>query len=62
MFAIAPLQDLLRGGTAARMNTPSTTDGNWQWRADRDDIGPELVEQLRGLNERHGRHTSHRHR
>ena len=62
MFAIAPLQDLLRGGTAARMNTPSTTDGNWQWRAERDDIGPELVEQLRGLNERHGRHTSHSHR
>jgi 4-alpha-glucanotransferase len=55
MFAVTTLQDLLRGGPGDRMNTPGTTSGNWQWRARRDDIGPALVEQLRSLNQRHGR-------
>jgi len=30
--AIVPLQDLLGLGTEARMNTPSTAEGNWSWR------------------------------
>ncbi len=30
--AIFPLQDLLGLGSEARMNTPSTTTGNWTWR------------------------------
>ncbi len=32
VIAITPMQDLLGLGTEARMNTPSTTEGNWQWR------------------------------
>lgn len=31
--AIAPLQDYLRLGSEARMNTPGVSTGNWSWRA-----------------------------
>lgn len=31
-IAIFPMQDVLGLGSRARMNTPSTTKGNWQWR------------------------------
>ncbi|APZ43218.1 4-alpha-glucanotransferase [Acidihalobacter ferrooxydans] len=31
-LAIVPLQDLLGLGSADRMNTPGTTEGNWHWR------------------------------
>lgn len=31
-LAVLPMQDLLELGAAQRMNTPSTTRGNWQWR------------------------------
>ena len=33
-LVILPLQDILELGTAARMNTPGTTEGNWSWRFD----------------------------
>jgi len=56
MFALAPLQDLLRLGSAARMNTPGTTDANWQWRALSSQIaGDDIAMQLRDLNDRYGR-------
>lgn len=32
VFAIAPLQDMLRLGTEARMNLPGKAGGNWGWR------------------------------
>ncbi|QPK63771.1 4-alpha-glucanotransferase [Methylomonas sp. LL1] len=31
-LAIIPMQDILRLGSADRMNTPGTTEGNWRWR------------------------------
>ncbi|NCC97877.1 MAG: 4-alpha-glucanotransferase, partial [Synergistales bacterium] len=31
-MAIVPIQDILSLGSEARMNTPSTTEGNWTWR------------------------------
>ncbi len=31
-YAIAPFQDILGLGSEARMNTPGTSQGNWQWR------------------------------
>jgi len=31
-LAIIPMQDILCLGTADRMNTPGTTEGNWRWR------------------------------
>ena len=56
MFALAPMQDLLRLGSSARMNVPGTTDANWQWRLLSDQIADDGVAmQLRGLNDRHGR-------
>jgi 4-alpha-glucanotransferase len=56
MFALAPLQDLLRLGSTARMNLPGTTDANWQWRALSNEISDAgVATQLRDLNDRHGR-------
>ena len=31
-LAILPLQDVMGLGSEARMNTPGTLEGNWQWR------------------------------
>ncbi|WP_409521129.1 4-alpha-glucanotransferase [Methylomonas sp. MS20] len=33
-LAIIPMQDILKLGSADRMNTPGTTEGNWRWRFD----------------------------
>ena len=33
-LAIIPMQDILGLGSADRMNTPGTTEGNWRWRFD----------------------------
>ena len=43
MVAIAPLQDLLRLDSSARMNIPGTTDANWRWRATHDHITDERI-------------------
>ena len=40
------VQDLLELGSEARMNTPSTTGGNWRWRLTPGALGPELAESL----------------
>ena len=32
LLAVFPLQDLLSLGTEARLNTPGSPIGNWQWR------------------------------
>ena len=32
MFGVAPLQDFLKLGSDARMNTPGVAAGNWSWR------------------------------
>jgi len=56
MFALAPMQDLLRLGSSARMNIPGTTDANWQWRLLLSQVADDGVAmQLRGLFDRHGR-------
>ncbi len=46
LLAIIPLQDLLHLGSAARMNTPGTVEGNWAWRFDWSDIPATLASQL----------------
>jgi len=33
-LVIIPMQDILELGSEDRMNTPGTTEGNWQWRFD----------------------------
>lgn len=54
-LAIVPLQDLLGLGSDARMNTPATMSGNWQWRFEWPQIPPDFVSRWQQLNRRFGR-------
>ena len=53
--AVIPLQDVLGLGTEARMNTPGTVEGNWQWRFREGDLTPELAARLREVTQASGR-------
>lgn len=53
--AIIPMQDYLGLGSEARINTPSTLGGNWQWRMTSDAIEPELAGRIREMTELYGR-------
>jgi len=56
MFTLAPFQDLLRLGSEARMNTPGTTEANWQWRMSAEHFEDERwSDELSDLNRRTGR-------
>lgn len=55
--AILTMQDLLELGTGARMNTPSTAENNWQWRARESDINSELADEIAELVELYRRAT-----
>ncbi len=46
-LAVIQAQDLLGLGSEARMNTPSTLGGNWQWRALPGAFPPRLARRLR---------------
>ena len=46
---ITQMQDYLELDNAARMNTPGTAEGNWQWRMSADAITPELTEKIAKL-------------
>jgi 4-alpha-glucanotransferase len=46
VLALAPLQDVLRLGNEARMNTPGTAEGNWRWRFGARDLTAELAKSL----------------
>jgi 4-alpha-glucanotransferase len=48
-IAIAPLQDLLGLGSAARMNLPGTISGNWRWRCESKTLTKEVGERLKQL-------------
>ena len=54
-FAIVPAQDLLGLGSAARMNTPGTTGGNWVWRLTEGQLTAEISSRLGRLTETYGR-------
>lgn len=54
-LAVIPLQDLLGLGTEARMNTPGTTENNWQWQAQAADLTAELAAETRQRIEASGR-------
>ena len=45
-MAIVPMQDLLGLDSKARLNIPSTTGGNWQWRATPEQIDNKLAKKL----------------
>lgn len=53
--AIAPMQDVLRLGDEARMNTPATASGNWAWRLTWDQLDMALADGLRNLTSAYGR-------
>jgi 4-alpha-glucanotransferase len=50
-YVIFPLQDILGLGEKARMNTPGTTKGNWQWRLSGPRIKENIVKKLKKLTE-----------
>jgi 4-alpha-glucanotransferase len=50
-FSLVPLQDVLGLGSEARLNTPSTTVGNYHWRYTPGALKPELAEKLAALAE-----------
>jgi 4-alpha-glucanotransferase len=50
-LCVVPLQDVLGLGSDARMNVPSLSEGNWQWRFSADSLCPELAKKLAALAE-----------
>ena len=50
-FSVVPLQDVLSLGSEARLNTPSTNEGNYHWRCQPGALAPELAERLARLAE-----------
>ena len=54
-ICIIPVQDWLGLDNSARMNTPGTAEGNWQWRLLPGQVTGELAEQIRTVTRRYGR-------
>ncbi len=54
-MAIIPLQDLLELGGEARMNTPGTAAGNWQWRFTKDQLTTEKAGWLAHISKLYNR-------
>jgi 4-alpha-glucanotransferase len=52
---ILPMQDILGLGADARMNVPSTTAGNWEWRLRPGQFTFGVAEELRDVTEIYGR-------
>ncbi|HPD61481.1 MAG TPA: 4-alpha-glucanotransferase [Thermodesulfobacteriota bacterium] len=52
---ITPMQDILGLGKEARMNTPATLTGNWEWKLLPDQLKPSLAKTLREMTEIYGR-------
>jgi 4-alpha-glucanotransferase len=50
-LCIFSLQDVLRLGSEARMNTPSNRMGNWGWRFEQSSLTPEMAAELAELME-----------
>jgi len=54
-ICIIPIQDYLVKGHEARINTPGSADGNWQWRLKPNFLSSELASSIRLLCETYGR-------
>jgi len=54
-LAVIPAQDVLGLGSAARLNTPGTSSGNWTWRLPAGALTPQLAEHYAQLNRVFGR-------
>ena len=53
--AVIPLQDYLGLKSEARINTPSTLGGNWEWRLEPDVLTRKLANQIRDITRLYGR-------
>lgn len=53
--AIIPMQDYLGLGSEARINTPSTLGGNWEWRMKKDAFTESLAKEIREMTGLYGR-------
>ncbi len=53
--AIVPMQDILGLGGGHRMNTPGTTEGNWSWRFQWEQLAEGAAGRLRHLTHLYGR-------
>lgn len=58
-LAVVPFQDLLGLDGNHRMNVPGTTEGNWEWRFNWDQVDDGLAKRVRGLTELYGRIAGH---
>ena len=56
-LAIFTVQDILKLGNEARMNTPSSMGNNWKWRMSRGQLGEKEVNDMRYLASVFGRET-----
>ncbi len=54
-FAVVPVQDFLGQGSEARMNTPGTPGGNWQYRLRPGELTDDIADRLRSLCDLYGR-------
>lgn len=54
-MAVVPLQDVLSLDSSARMNTPGTPSGNWQWRYTPEMLNSYISERFRSICELYGR-------
>lgn len=54
-MAIVPLQDVMRMDSDARMNTPGTAEGNWEWRYSKEQLKEEDAKNLWLTTQLYGR-------
>ncbi|MEJ2105875.1 MAG: 4-alpha-glucanotransferase [Acidiferrobacteraceae bacterium] len=55
LLSVTPLQDVLELGAGYRMNTPSTTRGNWRWRFEWEQLTDDRRARLARMVEVYGR-------
>ena len=55
-LAIIPMQDILHLGGECRMNTPGTTENNWQWRFEWSQLSDEMVREFTSATHHYQRH------
>ncbi len=53
--ALVPMQDILGLGSSARMNTPATSDSNWQWRLQEGRLTEEVSNWFKEITTTYGR-------
>ena len=57
-LAIIPMQDILRLGSADRMNTPGTIEGNWQWHFAWSQLSDEMMQSFAHLIQQNRRNPN----